>query len=114
MTAANREFDVAGEPPPPGGSRHPQRRLGEAPGEHQIQVVTHAERVVWCSGRIRPAVYDPVDERRQAGASPDLADRHPVHWDLQKAASAWPDLLLQFRADGTGQDVAARGRILIH
>ena len=55
----------------------------------------------------RPAVYDPVDERWQAGASPELADRHSVHGDLQKAASAWPDLVLQFRADGAGQDVAA-------
>lgn len=25
--------DDAGEPPPPGGGRYPQRRLGEAPGD---------------------------------------------------------------------------------
>src|SRR5207302_8516251 len=47
--------------------------------ELRARAFTHAECVVWCSDRIRPAVYDPVDEQRQAGASSDLADRHPAH-----------------------------------
>ena len=34
--ASDHLLDVAGEPPPPRGGRHPPRRLAEAPGEHWI------------------------------------------------------------------------------
>lgn len=72
-----------------------------APGEHQIglsRTLSASSGAVTVSG---PPFYDPVDEQRQAGASSDLADRHPVHGDGVCTASP-PLERLPAAADSAG------------